>query len=126
MKQGRIVRHYLGTFFLIDVGATLPWEYILGDGSSATARFARAGKMLRLLRLLRVLRLREVIERLEELLPSAALAIVMSLGKTLLMFSVICHWCACFWGFIGNPEKVNHDSAELPPLDQKICEPGGA
>lgn len=125
MQQKAIIVHYIKSFFVLDVAASVPWDIIFTGGVSG--RFARFGKMLRMIRLLRVLRLNEVVERLEDTMPSGSVAIFISIVKMILIFCMICHWCACIWGFLGSPTKYNDSvfSNDSPPIDYDGCEPGG-
>eukprot|EP00746_Dinoflagellata_sp_MGD_P015037 gnl/MRDRNA2_/MRDRNA2_133291_c0_seq1.p1 gnl/MRDRNA2_/MRDRNA2_133291_c0~~gnl/MRDRNA2_/MRDRNA2_133291_c0_seq1.p1 ORF type:complete len:854 (-),score=100.85 gnl/MRDRNA2_/MRDRNA2_133291_c0_seq1:95-2656(-) len=121
------VQKYLKSYFLIDFCATLPWEYVLFDGSGASmARVLVAGQMLRLLRLLRIVKLCDLLARLQDIIQSPQLSLMMSLFKMCLVFVLLCHWCACLFGALGDPAKVDPDSANLPSYTMETCEPGGA
>lgn len=124
MSQRLIIKHYLKGFFVIDLIATLPWEYIVGGGGNLQ-KIARVGKLLRLFRLLRVLKLRALVDRIEDLLPGGPLVLVFSLMKMLMMFAVVCHWVACLWGFLGTPDKIGHPAGGSSPHQWQECEPGG-
>lgn len=131
MQQRLIARHYMSSYFVIDLCATLPWELILAGSdddaaeSASLVRFARAGKMMRMLRLLRVVKVKELTARFEEMFASYTLTVFLQLLKMVLCFSVLCHWSACLWGFLGVPAKVGHPTANLQPHDLDGCEPGG-
>lgn len=124
MRQSAIISNYLKGFFLVDVMATLPWDYIFED-DSAIGKVAGAGKFMRMFRLLRVLRLRDLMDRIEDLLPGANALLLFSLMKMLMLFIVICHWIACIWGFLGLPEKTGHAAGGSRPIPWEECEFGG-
>lgn len=130
MKQRRIMKHFLMYRAVIDIPSTIPWEYLLNLGgsdqeSAAYGRIARIGKILRLMRLLRLVKLNDLVHRLEELLPGSTVVMTLTIGKMILVFTLFCHWAACTWGFLGQPEKVGHSTSGLPPFNMADCEPGG-
>lgn len=130
MQRSIIAKHYLATFFVIDLIATVPWEVMLGGlgGDSAAslslARVARVGKTLRLFRLLRIfriVRMKELLNHLESLLSAYKVGLVLNLLKAPTLFLVLCHWAACLWGFLGQPE----DKRAPYSMVRELCEPGG-
>lgn len=130
MRQRLILKHYLRTFFLIDFVSTVPWEYVLtagqdeGNRESSLIRLAKFGKMVRCMRLLRVVKIRKIFSRLEDIFQSYT--IIMTVIKLMLLLALLCHWTGCIWGFIGDPTKVGHPSANLPPHRYSDCSEGGA
>lgn len=134
MRQSMILKRYLSTFFLIDFISTFPWEYALqGDGegdqaSTDAVKISRILKLVRLARLLRLIRLKAILSRLEDLVPELVteLHVGITLIKMLSVFGLLLHWAACFWGFLGSPERMGHSSADLPPIDLEQCAMGGA
>lgn len=125
MKQSMIIKHYVTGFFPIDFVATVPWDMVLGGGGQF-ARIARVGKLLRLTRLVRVLKLGPLFEQIEDMMPGGSAALLFSLVKMLTGFCVICHWVACFWGFLGAPQNTAPELDDLPPHTLEDCEMGGA
>lgn len=123
MRQQMIIFHYLRTFFILDLCATVPWDLLFSGG--VQGRLARFGKMLRMMRLLRVLRLSTVVERLEDTLPSGTVALLLSSVKMLILFCVVCHWSACIWGYLGQPSKYKDGTFSEEWNDYESCEPGG-
>eukprot|EP00746_Dinoflagellata_sp_MGD_P021184 gnl/MRDRNA2_/MRDRNA2_149427_c0_seq1.p1 gnl/MRDRNA2_/MRDRNA2_149427_c0~~gnl/MRDRNA2_/MRDRNA2_149427_c0_seq1.p1 ORF type:complete len:755 (+),score=101.22 gnl/MRDRNA2_/MRDRNA2_149427_c0_seq1:233-2266(+) len=105
MRQSWILRKYSQRFFIIDLVSTFPWELVITDdaGSSSHWKLVRSAKMARLLRLAKLAKLAE---RFEEFLPSVALQAQFHLLKMLVFFSLLIHWSACVWAFIGSPLNV--------------------
>lgn len=129
MQWKYIVRHYLRTWMAIDVCSTVPWEFVMTGSTSQTEtrmmKVLKIGKLMRVLRLLRIMKLKELFNRLEDLFESYVVMVGLSLAKVLVVFALLCHWTACIWGFLGNPEKVDHGSAGLPPHPIGVCSEGG-
>jgi len=100
-----IAREYLGSWFALDVLASIPFDLIataLSDAatSSSTAayrstKFVRITKLFRLVKLFRMLRLNRILNRLER-----KLSIKYGLWQVIkFAFVVLClaHWMACSW-----------------------------
>lgn len=128
MQHRIIISHYLKSFFFIDLIATVPWEVLMqgiaGGGATtlSLARVARVGKTLRLFRLIRVfriVRMKELLMHLETLLAAYKAGLVIQILKVPAACLVICHWSACAWGFLGQPEIGSQ------PHSITACEPGG-
>lgn len=135
MRQWEIVKHYICRYFIIDLIATVPWEFLFSlfvdeadsdpQNESVLLRIMRFGKLLRMLRMLRVIQLPRLLSRFEDILRSQTFSRVLFLLKTLTCFFILCHWAACLWGVIGDPVKIDHPTKNLPPYDLELCEPGG-
>lgn len=126
MKQYHLVFHYLTGWFWIDLLSTIPWSFLFTDygSTSHAARFAKIGRGLKMLRMLRIAKLNMLVGRLEEVFHSSMLVIFLALGKIVSMFLLLCHWCACFWGWLGHPDRQDYPRSDSP-LDKSNCEPGG-
>merc|ERR1719498_1699170 len=85
---------------------------------------AKIGKMLRMLRLLRVAKLNVLVQQVEDLFHSIMLVTLMKLGKIMAVVLLVCHWCACIWGWIGHPDRHLSEWGKVPH-DRSNCEPGG-
>lgn len=123
-----ILTHYLKTWMILDVCSTFPWEAFFATSSSSSSllRLTKIGKLLRVLRLLRLAKLKDLFIRIEDMLGgSSAWVVLFSLAKWLVVFSLLCHWCACLWGFIGNPEKIGHSSQFEKPHPLSDCSESG-
>eukprot|EP00928_Gymnodinium_smaydae_P029751 TRINITY_DN22317_c0_g3_i1.p1 TRINITY_DN22317_c0_g3~~TRINITY_DN22317_c0_g3_i1.p1 ORF type:complete len:872 (+),score=150.64 TRINITY_DN22317_c0_g3_i1:129-2618(+) len=102
---GVIARRYLRTWFVLDLIAGFPWDWIASTSSMKLARglrIMRAIKLLRLVRLLRVLKLKALMEKLETIIEASQIAVFM-VGVTRVVFLLygITHWAACIWYVIG-------------------------
>ncbi|CAK9072117.1 unnamed protein product [Durusdinium trenchii] len=102
---GKIVKHYLVGWFLLDAVAAIPWTWI---GDSSVAQVTRGLKVVRLIRLARLLRLaklRQITEAAETYLEgNYAAELFMGFGKVLLLLSAVAHWGACFWHAVGSQQ----------------------
>lgn len=126
MRQAMIVRAYLTSWFVVDLLSTFPWHVVSSSGESNVSmlRFAKLGKMLRVLRLLRIAKLNMLVQRLEDLFCSSTLLIGISMTKIVFFFALLCHWCACAWGWLGHPDR--HRSVNgLEAVEYDTCEPDG-
>lgn len=135
MRRDRISRKYLRSWFILDFTSTFPWEEVLGSltgggvgGGNGTLilRMAKLGKLMRCLRLLRLMKIGRLLSRFQDIdfFHSYTVSFALSLAKMLSIFAMLCHWSACVWGYIGDPESMGDMSTEGPhPLDQ--CVPGG-
>lgn len=130
MRQRKILGKYLLSGASIDIISTIPWGFLAtrdseNDGG-VTQWFAEYGKLLRILRLMRLVRLNGLLNRLEDVLPHHSVIVTITITKMVSTFTLICHWTACLWGFIGNPEKVGYATPTSEPYNIDDCEPGGA
>lgn len=131
MKWQPIIWNYLKGWFIIDFMSTFPWGSAVSSGTNATfLKFAKIGKLMRVLRLLRIAKLNILLKRIEELFCSSAIIIAISLLKMVLGFLLICHWCACSWGWLGAPGRHENKYEEdfrdsTGPIAVATCEPGG-
>lgn len=106
MKLRKICRHYVTGWFVIDLVSTFPWGIIFASGTNAIfLKFTKVGKLMRMLRLLRIAKLNVLLKRIEELFCSSAIIIAISLLKMVFGFLLVCHWCACFWGWLGHASR---------------------
>lgn len=134
MDQKRIIRRFVQSTFVVDFVSTVPWEHlgrVLGassneQGDLSLLRSARWLKLFRLFRLVRIVKLNKLMQHLEELIPGMTFMATASLLKTFCLFTLLCHWAACAWGFVGSPDRTNHSSINAPPHDISVCEPGGS
>jgi hypothetical protein len=100
----RIAKHYLKTWFTLDLVSSVPWETVsagLLPGLKA-ARVLKIGKIAKVLKLLRIGKaLKEiagsgVLEQIEEILPAKASQTAGKLSSLVLTTVMLCHWLACF------------------------------
>lgn len=110
---------YVKGWFAIDFFSTVPWAKLAsllahdeGGGSTQAAKLLKVVKFLRLMRLMRMLRmakLRKLWERVEDEIGSVLLVQSMMLVRILLIVIAICHWSACIFWMVGNPESLITD-----------------
>lgn len=124
MKQYYIVIHYMRTWFGLDAASTFPWHYVFSSGNATMLKFVKFGKLTRVLRLLRVAKISLLMDQLEELFASSGVVIMLKLMKILAFMGLLCHWCACIWGWIGHPSRFTSQFGKEMP-DRGSCEPGG-
>mmetsp|Transcript_78041 Transcript_78041/g.226417 ORF Transcript_78041/g.226417 Transcript_78041/m.226417 type:complete len:927 (-) Transcript_78041:119-2899(-) len=102
-----VARKYLKSWFIPDIVAGIPWEWLSGDDSSVrqmtrSVRFIRAARMFRLARLIRIMKLRSLFERFETKLEASQIfTFVSGIGRIILLVFAILHWGACMWYAIG-------------------------
>jgi len=97
----RIIKHYLGSWFLVDFISNLPVDvYCIlvldEEGMDQGMRTVRVVKFFRLVRLLRLVRFIRLVERWHTSIgfSFASLSLLKFLGTT----ASCCHWIACMWG----------------------------
>merc|ERR1719362_816341 len=97
-RHGRIVLHYLKTWFLIDLFSVLPFDLVALILKSETVQKAKSVKFIRLLRLLkmtRMLKASRIYSRLEAHLMISYEGL--ALNKFFFLLILISHWLACTW-----------------------------
>uniref|UniRef100_A0A8C4NA05 Cyclic nucleotide-binding domain-containing protein n=1 Tax=Eptatretus burgeri TaxID=7764 RepID=A0A8C4NA05_EPTBU len=115
-KPGKITIHYFKGWFLIDMVAAIPFDFLIfGSGSNETTILIGLLKTARLLRLVRVAR---KLDRYSEY-GTAVLFLLMC------TFALIAHWLACIWYAIGNVERTYmlHKIGWLDSLGRQIHKP---
>lgn len=124
MKQHYIIAHYLRSWFPLDAASTFPWQLVFSGGNATMLKLAKFGKVMRVIRLLRVAKMGMLLEHLQDLFASAWLLVSLKLAKIVCFIGMLCHWVACFWGYLGHPD-MHHGRAGGDPHDHSVCEPGG-
>jgi hypothetical protein len=101
----RIIRHYVGGWFVIDICSTVPMDVIttaIGLGGGDKLRIVRVIRLLRLLKLARLLRASRIFKRWQTLLTIPFY--LQSLLKYMMIIVVTGHWMACGWGIAEDME----------------------
>lgn len=108
LNPRRILHRYMCGWFVPDVVAGVPWEWIFPDGDMGNAsfarsmRFVRAFRLLRLTRLLRLLRIKDLSDKIELVLEANTLLMFFAgILRVLFLLFGITHWAACVWYAIG-------------------------
>jgi len=113
-RRNIIVRHYLRTWFFVDVLSILPFDVIGMIAQSAAVERIKAMKVLKLLRLLklvRVLRASRLFHRWE-----TSMAInynTLKLVFAFLVFIIASHWIACVWAMLGFQDEQDGEGTWL-------------
>ena len=90
-EGGQIARHYLATWFVIDLLACVPFDQIvMAAVTNLNASSANAIMLLRTIRLLRLARLLRVLERMKK-------GGTVRMLKLLFFITLVVHWMACLW-----------------------------
>eukprot|EP00931_Biecheleriopsis_adriatica_P060870 TRINITY_DN36564_c0_g1_i1.p1 TRINITY_DN36564_c0_g1~~TRINITY_DN36564_c0_g1_i1.p1 ORF type:complete len:839 (-),score=146.86 TRINITY_DN36564_c0_g1_i1:84-2600(-) len=103
---GRIARHYIRGWLLLDATAAIPWSWI-GEGEQfqALTRSLKVLRLLRMARLLRLAKMRQLIEAAETFLEGDYSAeLVLGFGKVVLLLCAVTHWGACVWHAAGEED----------------------
>mmetsp|Transcript_13291 Transcript_13291/g.33203 ORF Transcript_13291/g.33203 Transcript_13291/m.33203 type:complete len:665 (-) Transcript_13291:134-2128(-) len=99
----KIVKHYLSTWFVVDIVSVVPVDLIsqqTNNDDLSNLEAVRVVRLLRLLKLLRVFRASRVVKRWQSSIPfSQRKTTMLSFLTTLL---VISHWLACLFGMCDN------------------------
>jgi len=91
-----IVRHYVSTWFCVDVISIVPFDFFSLQGSaSADLRLIRLVRLFRLTKLLRILRAGRMLQRWEATVALNYARIALAKFATIAV--LVCHWLACAW-----------------------------
>ena len=109
-SQCKIIKHYLGGWFLIDVTAAVPVDWITAALQPDESR-PSGGKFLRLLRTLRFIKLGRILRvgKLgavadlieQELVGSSMRLLGFAIMKIILFLFYVAHVAGCFWYLVG-------------------------
>jgi len=105
MDNSRIVRHYLRTWFVIDLLVVGPdWVLTIAGLNSEAGDFSRllrGARIIRVLRLLRIMKLQRVINKLYDIIDNEYTFIIAELIKMMVFILVLNHVIACGWFLVG-------------------------
>lgn len=125
---GQIIKHYVGTWFLIDVAGSTPINYVVMlmemDANSSNYkgnRFLRMMRLFRLLKLLRLFRMNRLLRKYEE--AFYGVQSTMRLTKLAGTVAVFGHWLACVWWYFGTHEWIDPADVEYDPNSGYRIEP---
>lgn len=114
--RATIARNYLGGWFILDLLSTIPWGVLAGaftggggGGAASMGRSARLVKLFRFLRLMRLARLAKLWafwESVEAKVGSTYMRLALNLASQVFRLALICHWNACIWWMIGDPDSI--------------------
>jgi hypothetical protein len=103
-----IARHYLRTWFAVDLLAAIPFALVLESAEPASVTVAQALRLLPLTRVLRSARLIEVMSRWAQ--SQVVHPSVMRLGFFLFWLLMLAHWIACGWLALGGSGPVTDET----------------
>ncbi|XP_065155223.1 potassium voltage-gated channel subfamily H member 8-like isoform X3 [Atheta coriaria] len=107
-RKGEVVSHwktislnYLRTWFIVDVLAALPFDFLYPIYGGLTQN----NNHIHLIKLTRLLRLARLLQKMDRYFQYSA----MILTLLMLFFTLVAHWLACIWYVIADNEKNKHD-----------------
>lgn len=124
-----IAKAYLSGWFLLDLASTIPWGMfaeLASGGSGGAAEMGRSARLVKLFRFLRLMRLARLAklwalwETVEAHLGSAYLRLSLSMCSQAFRLALFCHWNACVWWMIGDPNSIfavdykDHWTSQVP------------
>ena len=87
--------HYIRSWFLIDLVASIPFEKIAGGAQGTTA--------LALAKMPRLLRLSRLLKKLDMFTSARAMRVF----SVLIFFLIFTHFVGCFWWLVGVSQREN-------------------
>eukprot|EP00930_Biecheleria_cincta_P021284 TRINITY_DN15815_c0_g2_i1.p1 TRINITY_DN15815_c0_g2~~TRINITY_DN15815_c0_g2_i1.p1 ORF type:complete len:686 (+),score=109.45 TRINITY_DN15815_c0_g2_i1:54-2111(+) len=107
-----ILKHYLKTWFIIDLLIVVPDWIIIGldsnqEGTAAleAGKIFKSARAIRILRLLRLLKLKRIIAALYDMIDSEWTFICIGLARLLLTVLALNHMIACLWFLVGSVNR---------------------
>ena len=101
LNQGKIVSHYLKTWFPVDFAACFPLDVFIQEGEGEEGSSKQVKALLRLLKLPRLLRLGRLLKFLARFKYAGAMKIV----KFIMLLVLVGHWTGCVFFFLLNLEN---------------------
>jgi len=103
----KVVKHYLRTWFIGDLLASLPYEWTnnwIQEKYGDTDETSTVATVLGLVNFLQVVRIAKITKLFKELdyiiYNKIILNGIVSLLKLCIIISFLAHWCACFWQYM--------------------------
>jgi len=106
----KIAKHYLRTWFFIDLVSILPFDllrFIQSEEKPLSLTIVKMVRLLRMLKMLRMLKVSRIYQRLELSFVQLHSYQVFDLYKFMICLVLISHWLACLWAM----------TLSLPPSD---------
>lgn len=113
MRPARIARHYLKTWFGVDITVlAIDWIQIAISGSETTesigilriSKSLRLGRVLRMLRLLRLVKVLSVVTEFSDYIQSDSILTILGVCRLTMGIFAINHFIACAWYGLGTIE----------------------
>jgi hypothetical protein len=110
MRPGKILRHYLVSWFCVDaliVGSD--WFELIGSGLGfgRLAKATRAFRIIRMLRLLRLAKIQQFVRSMVERIHSEALGVILEILQIIAVILIVAHVLGCVWWGIGSKDGEN-------------------
>ena len=115
MNRNLICKHYLRTWFLVDMIATFPYDWAVSADPvnsrdySTSGNFSKFPKLLRVIKitkfllifkLLKLAKVKQLLYRVEDYLNSELFGNMIVILRILMVVFYIAHWNACIWYFV--------------------------
>merc|ERR1719265_906723 len=115
----RIIKNYIKGWFIIDLVASIPFQYVFPSSKSASGtrmlRMVRLARFLKILRLLKVAKVKKLLRRLEETTDTFFLAsFMLRMSKVILWLVLLSHFSACAWYLIGSTSTPDNPDGDGP------------
>jgi hypothetical protein len=118
----RIAKHYLKSWFAIDIFTVLPFDLVTvaapslfssdcGGGSGTLLKGVKLLRVLRLFKLIRVLRASRIIQRWDSSISISTST--RSMVTAMVAFCILLHWLACLWSLIPQLQPGLRDAEGL-------------
>lgn len=106
LEPQKIVVKYMKRWFWIDLAASFPWTWVIGDGDGAaegkSTRVFRIARIARVARILKIVKLKNVLQRLEQFAEMVYWGhFGIALVRVVLAMVLLSHFSACFWYMAG-------------------------
>lgn len=114
----RIIKTYLKGWFVIDLVASVPFQYVIGGNSASGTRMlriVRLARFLKILRLLKVAKVKKLLRRLEETTDTYFFAsFMLRMSKVILWLTLLSHFSACAWYLVGKTSVPDNPGSDGP------------
>lgn len=115
MNRNLIMKHYLKTWFFIDIISCFPYEWIINQSlfskegyedpdknwtkATKLIRVIRIGRLLRIVKLVKLMKVKFYLYKIEDYLNSEFIGNVITAFRIIIVIFFIAHWNACVWYF---------------------------
>lgn len=115
MNRSMIIKHYLKTWFFLDILSCFPYEWIINQGlfskdsyqnpernwtkATKLIRAIRMGRILRIVKLVKLMKVKFYLYKIEDYLNSEFIGNIMTFLRIVTVIFFIAHWNACIWYF---------------------------
>eukprot|EP01083_Nonionella_stella_P081253 223714_1 len=107
----RIAWKYLTTWFILDFLTSIPFEFLIPEGSAAgnfpsLIKALRIFRMVRLLKLLRFFRMLKTFNSIIASFMTRSIIIIAKLFKLLCLMTLSAHFVSCLWFYVGTQSFI--------------------